>query len=164
MRTIKRKIIRPLFRLFWDRIISAVIMSSLIISSCAPIIDHRGYIFDQEKVDLLKEGVTNYEQVEQIMGTASLRSTVGTEALYYISSRFETHGYEAPQEVDRKIFVAYFDADKILSKIAHYGLEDGYIVNFIDRKTQTRGREYSLIQQLFGNLGRFDSGGTSIGN
>jgi outer membrane protein assembly factor BamE (lipoprotein component of BamABCDE complex) len=40
-----------------------------------------------------------------------------------------------------------------VESFAHYGLEDGRIINFSDRTTPTRGREMTILQQLISNAG-----------
>ena len=42
--------------------------------------------------------------------------------------------------------------------IKYYGLEEGKIISYVDRTTPTRGRELTVLQQLFGNLGRLGAG------
>ena len=39
-----------------------------------------------------------------------------------------------------------------------YGLEDGNVIAFNTNATPTRGRELTILQQLFGNLGRLGAG------
>ena len=40
-----------------------------------------------------------------------------------------------------------------------YGQEDGRTIAYVDRTTPTEGNELTLIQQLLGNLGRFNPEG-----
>ena len=49
-----------------------------------------------------------------------------------------------------------FDDKGFVSDIKSYGTEAGKTVNVVDRKTPTEGRDFSIIQQLLGNLGRFE--------
>jgi outer membrane protein assembly factor BamE (lipoprotein component of BamABCDE complex) len=37
-----------------------------------------------------------------------------------------------------------------------YGMQDGEIVDLQTRVTPTRGKELTILGQLFGNLGRFN--------
>ena len=92
------------------------------------------------------------------MGSPSTIASVDGASYYYISSRIETNSYKKPEVTDRKIVTVYFDDNDIVSDIGGYGLEDGNIVAFVERITTTRGKELSLLAQLFGNLGRFNSG------
>lgn len=130
------------------------------LGACAPLVKpvvvDRGYIFEVDDLAKLQAGATK-EQVRSIMGSPSTISTVEGEAWYYISSKFETLAFFEPKEVERTVAAIYFDKTEVVQEVAYYGLEDGQIVNFVDRKTPTRGKELTVLGQIFGNLGRFNN-------
>lgn len=127
------------------------------LSACAPVLHNRGYVFNDKALEEINKGTTNKEMVRSIMGTPSSVATVDGSAYYYITSRFETYTYKAPRETKRRIVAIYFDDNNIVKDIAHYGLEDGNIVDFVKAETVTRGKELTFLDQLFGNIGRFSS-------
>jgi outer membrane protein assembly factor BamE (lipoprotein component of BamABCDE complex) len=139
---------------------ACLVLGAATMSACSPIVEERGYIFDPADLDKLQSGSTK-EQVRSVMGSPSTVSTVDGEAWYYISSKFETVAFYAPEEVERTVAAVYFDKTDVVQQIAYYGLEDGQIVNFVDRTTPTRGKELTILGQLFGNLGRFNDQGTA---
>ena len=128
------------------------------IMACAPVIDNRGYFFDDRSVDNIEKGVTNKEAVRETFGSPSSESVLNNGAYYYIYSRFVTESYRAPEEVDRKVLAIYFDENNTVRDLAVYGLEDGIIVPIVARTTQTQGSELTALQQIFGNVGRFGDG------
>ena len=65
----------------------------------------------------------------------------------------------APEEVERKVVVIRFDQTDMVEEIAEYTLEDGIVVDFVERRTPTRGKDLSLLGEIFGNIGRFNSVG-----
>jgi len=129
--------------------------------ACSPVKEDRGYIFDPNDLTKIEAGVTSKEQVRTIMGSPSTVSTVDGEAWYYISSKFETVAFYRPREVDRAVAAVYFEETGVVQEVAYYGLEDGQIVNFVDRATPTRGKELTVLGQIFGNLGRYNVPGAS---
>jgi len=133
-----------------------------VLAACAPVKVDRGYIFDPNDLTKVEAGVTSKEQLRTIMGSPSTTSTVDGEAWYYISSKFETYAFNHPREIDRAVAAFYFEKTDIVQEIAYYGLEDGQIVNFVDRTTPTRGKEMTVLGQLFGNLGRYNAPGAGI--
>lgn len=141
---------------------AASLSVAIAVTGCAPlvqpVVEDRGYVFDPKDLEKLQTG-SSKEQVRTVMGSPSTVSTVEGEAWYYISSRFETIMFYEPKEVERMVAAVYFDKSEAVQEIAYYGLEDGQIVNFIDRKTPTRGKELTILGQLFGNLGRFNNPG-----
>ncbi len=144
---------------------AAGLSAALAVTGCAPlvqpVIEDRGYIFDPADLAKLQPGASK-EQVRTVMGSPSTVSTVDGEAWYYISSRFETLMFYPPKEIERTVAAVYFDKTETVQEVAYYGLEDGQIVNFVDRTTPTRGKELTILGQLFGNLGRFNNPGSSI--
>ncbi len=146
-------------------VLGAVLLTSslALTSACAPVIHNHGYVFEDAPIEQLQRGQMTAEQVKQLLGTPTTSSVIENQTYYYIYIRTETHTYKKPEEVERRVLAVYFGDDGTLSDYGYYGLEEGNIVAFIDRFTPTSGKEMSFLQQIFGNLGRFDSGGGGAG-
>ena len=128
--------------------------------ACAPVVSQRGYVPNEDLIADIRVGIDNKDSVLTTFGSPSTVSSVDASAWYYISSIHEQVAFYAEQPVDREIVVVYFDDTDTVKQLGYYGLEDGKIVNFIDRETPTRGKQLTFLQQMFGNLGRF-GGSTS---
>jgi outer membrane protein assembly factor BamE (lipoprotein component of BamABCDE complex) len=126
-----------------------------LVSACGPTIDYRGYVISKNRLSQIDVGSTR-EDVESTLGSPSTTSTIGGKTYYYISSKVETNLFFAPEVIDRKILAVQFDDTDIVTNIANYGLKDGVIFDFISRKTPTRGKQLTFIQQMFGNIGKFN--------
>ncbi len=63
--------------------------------------------------------------------------------------------------VDQEILAVAFDEGGIVESMRVYGQEDGRTIAYVDRTTPTEGNELTIIQQLLGNLGRFNPEGDS---
>lgn len=100
-------------------------------------------------------------EVEALLGSPSTTATVNVtgDSYYYISSVVEQRSFLEPKEIDRKVLAVRFDQFEQVESFAHYGLEDGRIININSRKTPTRGKELSVLQQLFSNIGKFGAPG-----
>lgn len=131
---------------------------SISILACAPVIDNRGYFFDNRSIADIERGVTDQAAVRGIFGSPTSISKLNNGAFYYIHSRFVTESYRARKEVDRKVLAIYFDENKVVRDLAVFGLEDGIIVPIVARTTETQGSELTALQQIFGNVGRFSDG------
>ena len=123
--------------------------------ACAPVIDNRGYIHDDSLIESLKKGSSSMEGVRDTFGSPTTITSLNGDAFYYVYSRFVTESYRAPEEVERKVLALYFDDSKKLNDFAVYQLDDGIIIPIVQRTTLTQGKELTIIEQLFGNLGRF---------
>ncbi len=129
---------------------------TLLLGACTPTVDHRGYLPKQSQMQQLQVGMSKAE-VEAILGSPSTTATINVQgdSYFYISSVVENRAFFDPKEIDRKVLAVRFDQFDQVESFAHYGLEDGQVVNISDRRTPTRGKELTIIQQLFSNLGRF---------
>lgn len=122
----------------------------------APVTAHRGYIIDEADLAKIKPHETTQDQVETYMGSPSVKSTINDEAWYYISSKTETFLFYPPEETERQIIAVYFDKTKEVQDIRYFGLKDGEIIDMETRVTPTRGKELTILGQLFSNMGRFN--------
>ena len=90
-------------------------------------------------------------------GNPSIKSTFDedteVDTWYYMSSVRQRYAYLRPQIQERNITAITFNEDGQVEKVAEYGIEDGRYVNYSDRKTPTRGRELSALEQIFGTIG-----------
>jgi outer membrane protein assembly factor BamE (lipoprotein component of BamABCDE complex) len=128
------------------------------ILACAPVIDNRGYFFDNRSIADIEKGVTSQTFVRDTFGSPTSISRLNNGAYYYIHSRFVTESYRGSEEVEGKVLAIYFDENNIVRDLAVYRLEDGIIVPIVSRTTKTQGSELTALQQIFGNIGRFGDG------
>ena len=131
-----------------------LVLSAAVLANCSPIVDHRGYLPRQGDMQNLQQGMSKVE-VEALLGSPSTTATVNLsgDSYYYISSVVEQRAFLKPREVERQVVAIRFDENDQVESFAHYGLEDGRVINFSNRETPTRGREMSLLQQLLSNAG-----------
>ena len=134
------------------------LVAAVLLTACTPRIETRGNLPDPDLLAELEIGALNKRQVEEMFGSPSSVSTFGNENWYYISERTETTAFLEPEVVDRKVVVISFDDKGVVRDVASLGLEDGRIIELVERKTPTAGHEITFLQQLFGNLGRFEGG------
>jgi outer membrane protein assembly factor BamE (lipoprotein component of BamABCDE complex) len=60
-----------------------------------------------------------------------------------------------PNELSRTVIAIQFDPTGTVSDVRTLSKDDGRSVDISTRETPTRGTETSIIQELFGNIGRF---------
>ena len=127
-------------------------------TSCSPIVENRGYVFDEKLLAQIKVNETISNDVMDILGSPSTTSAIDASTWYYIYSKAETVAFYHPTVTDRRVLAVSFDDDNKVNNLKYYGLEEGKIISYVDRTTPTRGRELTVLQQLFGNLGRLGAG------
>lgn len=138
-------------------VVLAIVLGTMSLSACSAVVEERGYVYDQDEFEKIQAGLTSEAEVSELLGTPSTIVTVNGKAWFYISSTFEKLTFYEPEEIDRKVVAIYFDESDIVEEIGYYGLEDGRIIDFRTRKTPTRGKELTVLGQVFGNLGRFNA-------
>lgn len=131
-----------------------MVLAAAVLANCTPIVDHRGYLPRDGDMQKVHHGMSKVE-VEALLGSPSTTATVNLsgDSYYYISSIVEERAFLKPTEVERQVFAIRFDDTDQVESFAHYGLEDGRIINYSSRETPTRGRELTILQQLFFNIG-----------
>jgi outer membrane protein assembly factor BamE (lipoprotein component of BamABCDE complex) len=126
-----------------------------LLTGCAKDIDARGNLPPPEAIAQLAVGEQTRQDVRGLLGTPATTAIFDDETWYYISAHTTQYAFYPNHELDRTIFAVSFDERGILKDVRQLSLEDGQNVTVASRETPTKGREFSLIEQLIGNLGRF---------
>ena len=128
------------------------------LAACGGEVAVRGNMPDPEVIAEIQPGGDRREDVVDKLGSPSTVSTFLDRKWYYIGQKVEQFAFMAPSVVERSVLVVSFDETGTVDDTLMYTLEDGQIIDPISRKTPTEGRELTVLQQLFGNLGRFPIG------
>ena len=115
---------------------------------------HNGNMPSPEKVAQISEGQT-YEQVEEILGSPSLVSTLDSNTWIYMSATFKKVAFFEPEELERKILSISFDNEGKVAKISNYDKEDGKQIEISEQQTPTQGHNIGFFQKYFGGVGSY---------
>ena len=132
------------------------------LSGCATTVEQRGNLPPPEEMAQIHPGKTTKDQVIKILGTPSSVSVFNDKDWYYISSRTGQFSFLDPKVLDQQVYVVDFNDDGVVRGIDHKTLVDGKEVVPVARATPAPGRELTFLEQLLGNLGKFNSGGGSV--
>ena len=135
-----------------------LLAASAVTTACNPVLRTHGYVPTAEKPQEVNPKTDTKSSVLSRLGNPSVKSTfdekLDEDVWYYIGSVRQRYAYLRPRLEDRTVTAIHFNPDGQVTQIAEYGLEDGIPVNYVDRKTPTRGREISVLEQIFGTIGR----------
>ncbi|MBA4802080.1 MULTISPECIES: outer membrane protein assembly factor BamE [Euryhalocaulis] len=128
--------------------------SALVVSACNPVMRSHGYVPNENLPQDIEAGTDDKASVMERLGNPSTTGVFETDTWYYISSTREELAYFKPKTRSRRIVAIEFDDGGTVSNVEEYDLADGRNVNLVGRETPTRGRELTILEQLFGNIGR----------
>src|ERR1700743_2078227 len=127
---------------------AAVVVLCAVLGGCGEQFQ-KGYILPVGALEQIPIGASQ-DQVLIVMGTPSTVATLNGEVFYYISQRAERPvAFMTDRIVDQRVIAIYFDKNRQVRRLAHYGLKDGKIFDFISRTTPTSGQEMSYLTPLF---------------
>jgi len=124
-------------------------------SACAPRVATHGFMPRDELINQLSPGQQDKGMVQQLMGSPSSIGTFDEDTWYYITQRTENKSFFRPMIIDQTVLALVFDDQDVLQSIVKYGLEEAQLIEPLEKKTPTVGRKLTILQQLFGNFGRF---------
>lgn len=125
--------------------------------ACAPTIDSRGNMPSPERLAQIQPGRFTKSDVTALLGTPASTSVFGDDRWYYISSKIETFAFFKPEELERQVVVIDFDKRGSVASVQKLTLDDGRMVDISSRETPTAGRDMTVLEQLLGNVGKFNS-------
>ena len=129
------------------------------IGGCSPSVEQRGNLPAPDKIAEIHPGATTKDEVAKILGTPSSVGVFNDKSWYYISRKTEQVAFFTPTVTDQQVYIVNFDDQGVVKAVDHKSLEDGQEINPVARTTPAPGRELSFLEQLLGNLGRFNGSG-----
>ena len=128
-----------------------------LLCACSPIIQQEGNVPDPDQVVQINPGVDDKNRVTQLLGSPSTISAFQDRTWYYISRRTEQTAFLDPNVVEQEVLAISFNDQNIVEDMRIYGLENGRMIAMNDKVTPTYGNDLTILQQLLGNLGRFNN-------
>lgn len=130
-----------------------------LVGGCSSIRDHRGYLVDQTLLDSIQPGIDNKLSVERTLGRPTFVSQFGQKDYYYISQVVKTPPFRKPRTTEQTVLRVRFDEAGNVTAVDRRGMEQVARIDPEGKKTPTLGRERSLLEDLFGNIGAVGAGG-----
>ena len=137
--------------------IAVILLTGSLLTACAPIEESHGYVPDVELIEKLRPGVHDRDSVAELLGSPSSIGTFDDGTWYYISRSTERIAFMNRKVVQQDVVVVSFDEGGIVKTVERFSLEDGREIDLVSRTTPTRGKELTVLEQLFDNLGRFSN-------
>jgi outer membrane protein assembly factor BamE (lipoprotein component of BamABCDE complex) len=131
----------------------AAAAAALLLGGCAKMRDRQGYIVDEALVTAIQPGVDNKDSVMSTLGRPSFTGQFNENDWYYFSRDTRHLAFNMPQAKSQTILRVSFDANGNVTAVNRRGMEQIASISPMKDKTPTLGRDRSLIEELFGNIG-----------
>ena len=137
----------------------AVLSAAVALAGCSKTVEQRGNLPPPDEIAEIHPGKTSKDEVRKILGTPSSVGVFNENQWYYISRRTSQFAFFDPNVLDQQVFIVDFDDHDIVKAVDHKTLKDGQSIAPVARATPAPGRELSFLEQIVGNLGKFNNGG-----
>jgi outer membrane protein assembly factor BamE (lipoprotein component of BamABCDE complex) len=127
------------------------------LTGCSIPTTERGNLPKPESLQQITPGVSDKETVARLLGTPSTTAAFDGNVWYYISRQTEQIAFLDPRVLDQQVVVVNFDDKGIVTAVDHKGLGDAQAVIPNPNATPAPGREFTFLEQLIGNFGKFNT-------
>lgn len=137
---------------------------TLSLAACATRVQTLGFIPPPGWEEQVKVGQTTRDEARTLLGSPSTQSTFGQETWYYVSAQRRQFAFFRPSLHDEQVIRLTFDDSGKLAKMDKLTDKDARDITIASKETPTEGHEMGFMEQMFGNLGRFNAPGTTPGS
>jgi outer membrane protein assembly factor BamE (lipoprotein component of BamABCDE complex) len=129
------------------------------LAGCAATVAERGHLPAATKMAQIQPGSTTREDVVKLLGSPSSTSIFDDKRWYYISKKTKQFSFFDPRVLDQQVYAIDFDDKGIVKNVEHKNLKDARNVVPAPGATPAPGRELSFLEQVLGNMGKFNGVG-----
>lgn len=140
-----------------------IFLTLLALTACTDIEVQRGAELKQEKIDRITPE-SNKGDVINLLGSPSAKSSYGDETWYYIYNKRERNIIGSDEVLEQDVLQVTFNKDDKVSTVKLFDESNAAQVEFSDKKTNTAGHELTVMEQILGNIGKFNKEGDAKGS
>lgn len=123
----------------------------------------RGNKVDEYRLKELVPGTSTQADVTALIGSPTAKASFDPNTWLYITETTHTRIARTPGLADQAVVVLTFDGGGVLRKIDKLDQDAALPVTVVAKTTPSPGTSASFLQQLFGNIGRFNPVGGGSG-
>jgi len=138
------------------RLVNSLAAAAVVaLGACTNPIDQRGNLPPPDKIAAIKPGTTDKATVTQLLGSPSSVAAFDPNTWYYISQKSRQEVFVKDQILDQQVLAIDFDDKGIVRDVRTRDMADGEPIVPNPNATPAPGREFTVLEQLIGNFGRF---------
>lgn len=146
--------------------VAGVLVLCLSMTACGWILpppQTRGNKIDPDQLKELVPGTSTQADVTSLIGSPTQKATFDENSWLYITEVTRPRVAQTLGVLDQDVVVLTFDDKGVLKGIKKYTKADAIPVAVATRTTPSPGTEASFMQQLVGNIGKFNPAGAGTG-
>lgn len=116
----------------------------------------RGNKVDADQLKELVPGTSTRADVTALLGSPTARAMFDDNTWLYVSEVTEPRIGRTQGVLSQNVVVVSFNDQGVLKDVQRLNQDDSIDVSVVARTTPSPGTEASFLQQLFGNIGRFN--------
>lgn len=133
------------------------------LGGCSKTKDIQGYLVDETLVAAVQPGIDNKESVQNTLGRPTFTGTFDQNDWYYVARRTKNYAFVHPKVNQQTVLHVRFDQAGNVASVERKGLEQVVSIDPMNDKTPTLGRDKSIWDELFGNIGAVGAPGGQAG-
>ncbi len=124
----------------------------------------RGNRVDADELKQLVPGTSSRADATALLGSPTAKASFDENTWLYISQLTKPVIGGTNAVRDQEVVVLSFDDAGILRNVETRGMDAALPVNVVSRTTPSPGTEATILQQLLGNVGKFNPGSAAGGS
>lgn len=133
--------------------LSLLAAALMLAAGCTRVVETQGYLVDQELLQSVQPGVDNKESVAKALGRPTLTGQWSDNDWFYVSRTTKQYAFLRSEASSQNVLIVRFGPDGTVTAVERRGLDKVADIVPDEDKTPTLGREASLLEDLFGNIG-----------
>lgn len=127
-----------------------------ILAGCSTEVSLHGNLPRSYQIAEIHPGKTTAQEVIKILGSPSSAGVFDSRHWYYISRRTKRTAFFLPDVLSQNVYVIDFNDKGVVRAIEHKTLKNKEHITPAPGKTPAPGQHLTFLQQLLGNIGRFN--------
>lgn len=116
----------------------------------------RGSLIEADDYNQLKPGVSNRADALDLLGSPTSKATFDDNTWIYVSMMTAPTPANFPHVTKQQVVVLNFDQGGTLRTMRTLGMKDAKHPGMVGDKTPTPGTKINVLQEILGNVGRYN--------
>lgn len=126
------------------------------ISACTPSVVQHGNVIAESELAQVQPGRTTRAEVGALLGSPSTQGAFD-DRWFYVNQKTEVRSFFQRSVASQEVIEVSFDEADRVRDLRRYDLDQARAIEPAEEETRTAGNDISVIEQLLGNIGRFDT-------